>query len=58
MTLAMCGVAHIEPRVRRRVSQTKAQVMAMCHKLRGGKSKILDMEIWVIQESQYGGDMW
>ena len=48
----MCGVAHIEPRVRRRVSQTKAQVTAMCHEIRGGKSKSLDKEIRVIQESQ------
>ena len=34
------------------VSQTKVQVMAMCHKLRGGKSKSLDKGIRVIQESQ------
>ena len=27
------------------VSQTKVQVMAICHKLRGGKSKSLDKEI-------------
>ena len=48
----MCGVAHMEPRVRRRVNQTKAKVMAMCHNLREGKSKSLDKEIRVIQESQ------
>ena len=36
MTLGMC---------QKGVSQTKVQVMAMCHKLRGGKSKILDKEI-------------
>ena len=47
-TLGTCGVARIEPRVRRRVSQTKAQVMAMCHNLREGKSKSLDKEIRVI----------
>ena len=52
MTLGMCWVAHIEPRVRRRDSQIKVHGMTMCHKLRGGKSKGLDKEIRGIQESQ------